>query len=242
MTLMKRDIVTWAPRILVFVAETLNRPMEVFELPQFCDHFVGLFGRHRENSEFLCFCLKFLLIRTDYEKEAVAMFRSGILEKIRGFLHENMRVISWVFWASGNILRQVPESVEQFFDLGFFDRMEDVILNGNFEAMSATVVALCRLVWWKRDWGFLSCERVVRMIEESCELLDSGSERTKERILEMLVNVVEVETNVNCRVYMTMLREKGLYDFIKHGICDMNNNSAILARRLLKLDERCGDQ
>jgi hypothetical protein len=237
MALLNRDIVRWAPRMLVFVAETLDKPMDVFASPQFCAAFISLISGHRESSEFLSFCLKFLLIRADYEKEVVAMFRSGILEKIREFLDGNARITSWVFWVAGNIVKQIPESIEKFFDLGFFDVMEDLILNGNFEARPAAVVALCRLVWWKRDWNFLASERVVRMIEESCGILDSGSERTRERVLEMLVVVLEVEMTVNGEVYVEVLREKGVFDFVRDYICEMNNNSAILAGKLLQLGD-----
>jgi hypothetical protein len=233
--LLNKGNLVHSSRILLFVAESHPRPYQLFCDARFAAHFLPIFCRNQDNEHFVLFSLKFLTIRMDFVEEAEVFVGSGLFETLLSVLSANSRPSKWICWVIGNALQSVPGSIENFFVLGLFDFVEHMIESGDYEAKSAASMVIVRIVKQRLILEFVQEERVMRLLIEMMELLESGSQRTIRSILSMALDVARLEESQGCRGFLDALACENCGQALEHVLEGEFDDCSLLAGQLLEM-------
>jgi hypothetical protein len=233
MSLLSRGDIIHSIRILLFIAESFPRAHPLFVRPTFPPQFLAMIHDNLSEVEFVLLALKFLTIRTAIKKEAILYLNSGLLQFLVDVANQSYDYARWVCWIAGNAIDVVPGCVENCNELGLFDYIERIILEGNYDAKSAASIAFVRIV--NHGGDLIEEERIMKLLMEVMELLASGSPRTVSIILGCALNVASHGDKYPSRIFLDAIIDGGHIEEL-HAIADGESEiCARLAEELCKL-------
>jgi hypothetical protein len=212
---LNRSKLSHAATLLLSIAVKKPQHHVLMSDPGFMSDFLGFVAGSQGDEGFVVLALKFLAMRTEIAEEAQMYFECGILDILAKIIDGNPRKSRGIWWVIANVLKTVPESMDQFFALSLFDSVVFFIHEGEYEVKCAAVRVLVRVLYWRPGMD----QQILELLMAMMELLDGASHLTVSLILDCALNIARLEAMQGSKHLLDALSEANYGGVLREFAC-----------------------
>lgn len=162
---------------------------------------------NERNSKCLKYLMKFFFVRSDFLEEATAFFSNNLFQVLfKIFFTTNEETadsfntkedkIDWSCKLIGKIIEKVDVSVNQFFEIGFFDCLIKLSIEGNYREKSSSIYTLSRVLLQVVKNSICLNANHINLLLEVCvyciELIDTIDQNTLFSVFDFILNLIKI--------------------------------------------------